>query len=51
MISKKGYTTIKTIGFIGIVIGGAIVSYGPTKEIKVIGGLIIAVGAAIAALA
>lgn len=40
----------RMIGFSSIVIGGAVVSFGTTNNIKVIGGLIIAVGAAISSL-
>lgn len=49
-MNKKANTTFKTIGFVIIVIGGAVVSFGNTNTIKVIGGLMVAVGSAIASL-
>ncbi len=49
-MNKKANSVIRIIGFAGIVIGGAVVSFGNTQTIKVIGGLLIAIGAAIASL-
>jgi len=50
MTNRQGNLTFKTIGFGIIVIGGAVVSFGNTNTIKVIGGLMVAVGSAIASL-
>jgi len=50
MINKRASTSFKVIGFAIIVIGGVVVSFGTTNQIKVIGGLMVAVGSAIASL-
>ena len=50
MASKKASATARIIGFITIVIGGAVISFGPTQSIKIIGGLLIAIGTAFASL-
>ena len=49
-MDKSAKTLWKAVGFIAIVVGGAVISFGNTNSIKVIGGLIIAVGSAIASL-
>jgi len=49
-LNKKAQTTLKWIGFITITIGGAVITFGPTQNIKVIGGLLVAIGAAFSSL-
>ena len=50
MKNKKSEVTKRMIGFSIIVIGGIVISFGNTNTIKVIGGLMIALGSAIASL-
>lgn len=49
-MNKKSSQQLKIAGFGIIVIGGAVVSFGNTNTIKVIGGLMVAIGSAIASL-
>jgi hypothetical protein len=49
-MKKTSQTTLKIVGFGIIVIGGAIVSFGNTNTIRVIGGLMVAVGSALVSL-
>ena len=49
-MNKRTQINLRIIGFSIIVIGGAVISFGNTQTIKVIGGLMVALGSAISSL-
>ncbi len=50
MVKKATSNILKIIGFFSITIGGAAIAFGPSAELKIIGGLLVTVGSGLASL-